>query len=66
MPRDFKTYRQRLRSPLSSRSRTRIQVSVSEEMPTSVCSSAPLGRQGGEHRGDLRSFKKSISRISMA
>ena len=39
MPRDFKTYRQRLRSPFSSISLSKIQVSVSEEIPMFVPSS---------------------------
>src|ERR1700688_1529669 len=67
MPRDFKTYRQRLRSPFSSRSRSRIQVSVSEEMPTSVCSSAPRLAVSVVNMAVIwRSFKKSNRRISMA
>ena len=58
---------QRLRSPLNSKSRVRIQVSVSEEMPTSVCSAASaLVFEIDEHGGDLPRFlKKSIKRISM-
>ncbi len=44
MPRDLRTYRPRLRSPLISMSRSSSQVSMSDEMPTSVCS-ARLARR---------------------
>ena len=37
MPRDLSTYSRRLRSPPSSMSRSSSQVSISEEMPASVC-----------------------------
>ena len=51
MPRDLRTYRPRLRSPPSSMSRSSSQVSMSEEMPTSVCSSAlAAAGQAGEQR----------------
>ncbi len=38
MPRDLRTYIVRLRSPLTSISRSSSQVSMSDETPTSVCS----------------------------
>ena len=46
MPRDLRMYRPRLRSPPISMSRSSSQVSISDEMPTSVCSgsSPPLVR----------------------
>ena len=38
MPRDFRTYKPRLRSPAISISRTSSQVSISDETPTLDCS----------------------------
>src|SRR5688572_13805873 len=67
MPRDLSTYRPRLRSPPSSMSRIRIQVSMIDEMPTSVLSVAvpPVVRLTSIAVVP-RAFRKSTSRSSIA
>ena len=59
MPRDFKIYRPRLRSPFISRLRNKSQVSINDEMPTSDCSGLLLiAGQTGQQRGNLPRFQK--------
>ena len=58
MPRDLRTYRPRLRSPLTSISRSSSQVSISDETPTSVRVQLVAVRQAGEQRRDLLALEE--------
>ena len=58
MPRDFRTCRPRLRSPLLSRSRNTSQVSTSEEIAASCPFERTAHLQIGEHGGDPFLFQE--------
>ena len=67
MPLDLSTYMARLRSPPYSMSRNKIQVSISDETETSVCSSeVPAAVRLVNKPVIWWSFIKSTSRINKA